>query len=87
VTFIPSDGSSPLPVLVNGEPEVVDEVRAAEILKNEEFELEVDLGLGGQGEARYWTCDFSYVSVSACLWISAQMSSKEYVRINGDYRT
>lgn len=62
VTFIPSDGSTPLPVLVNGEPEVVNEERASEILKNEEFELVVDLGLGGQGEARYWTCDFSYVS-------------------------
>lgn len=64
VTFLPSDGSSPLPVLVNGEPEVVDEVRAMEILKREEFELVVDLGLEGQGEAKYWTCDFSYVSFS-----------------------
>ncbi|KAG6840834.1 hypothetical protein C0991_004057 [Blastosporella zonata] len=27
VTFIPADGSAPLPVLVNGEPEVVDEAR------------------------------------------------------------
>lgn len=62
VTFIPSDGSPPLPVLVNGEPEIVDEARAAEILKREEFELEVDLGLGGREEAKYWTCDFSYVS-------------------------
>lgn len=62
VTFIPSDGSSPLPVLVKGEPEVVDEVRAKEILQAEDFELEVNLGLGGsEGEAKYWTCDFSYV--------------------------
>ncbi|KAF8645913.1 hypothetical protein AX16_007487 [Volvariella volvacea WC 439] len=75
VTFIPSDGSSPLPVLINGEPENVDEVRAKEILVLEDFEVEVDLGMetkkGEEGVARYWTCDFSY----------------EYVRINGDYRS
>lgn len=41
---------------------MVNEVRATEILEREEFELEVDLGLGGDGEAKYWTCDFSYVS-------------------------
>ncbi|KIY68126.1 Arginine biosynthesis bifunctional protein ArgJ beta chain [Cylindrobasidium torrendii FP15055 ss-10] len=71
VTFIPSDGSAPLPVLVNGEPEKVDETRAKEILVQEDFEVEVDLGALGKEEARYWTCDFSY----------------EYVRINGDYRS
>ena len=66
VSFIPSDGSSPLPVLVNGEPENVDEVRAKEILILEDFGVEVDLGMGGEdGEARYWTCDFSYVSCSS----------------------
>jgi glutamate N-acetyltransferase / amino-acid N-acetyltransferase len=61
VTFIPSDGTSPLPVLINGEPEKVDEERAKQILEKEEFEIVVDLG-GGEGteEARYWTCDFSY---------------------------
>lgn len=68
VTFIPADGSSRLPVLVKGEPESVDEVRAKEILQEEEFELEVDLGLEGKdGEARYWTCDFSYVRCSFCF--------------------
>ncbi|KAF8160017.1 hypothetical protein B0H34DRAFT_426378 [Crassisporium funariophilum] len=71
VTFVPSDGTQPLPVLVNGEPEKVDEVRAKEILSLEDFEVNVDLGMGGDGEAQYWTCDFSY----------------EYVRINGDYRS
>jgi len=71
VTFLPSDGTSSLPVLINGEPEKVDEVRAKEILSLEDFEILVDLGLGGDGEARYWTCDFSY----------------EYVKINGDYRS
>ncbi|KAE9409791.1 arginine biosynthesis protein ArgJ [Gymnopus androsaceus JB14] len=48
VTFVPSDGTTPLPVLVNGEPE-------------KDFEILVDLG-GGEGAevAQYWTCDFSY---------------------------
>ncbi|KAG6915173.1 hypothetical protein DXG01_012927 [Tephrocybe rancida] len=59
VTFIPVDGSAPLPVLVNGEPEQVDEVRAKEILSEEEFGIEVRLDMGDK-EATYWTCDFSY---------------------------
>lgn len=63
VTFVPSDGTSPLPVLISGEPENVDEVRAKEILGLEDFEVVVELGMGGEGEAKYWTCDFSYVSV------------------------
>ncbi|KAJ3895622.1 hypothetical protein GG344DRAFT_38530 [Lentinula edodes] len=72
VTFVPSDGSRPLPVLINGEPEKVDEARASEILSLEDFEILVDLGGGEAAEtAQYWTCDFSY----------------EYVRINGDYRS
>ncbi|TFK39599.1 Arginine biosynthesis bifunctional protein ArgJ beta chain [Crucibulum laeve] len=73
VTFVPADGSAPLPVLINGEPEKVDEARAKEILQEEEFEIEVEMGMGGgpETEAKYWTCDFSY----------------EYVRINGDYRS
>ncbi|EKM82222.1 hypothetical protein AGABI1DRAFT_112297 [Agaricus bisporus var. burnettii JB137-S8] len=71
VTFVPSDGTAELPVLVNGEPENVDEDRAKQILSMEDINIVVDLGLGGDGEATYWTCDFSY----------------EYVRINGDYRS
>jgi len=71
VTFIPSDGTAALPVLINGEPEKVDEVRAKEILGLEDFGILVDIGTGGDGAAQYWTCDFSY----------------EYVRINGDYRS
>ena len=62
VTFLPSDGTTPLPVLVNGEPEKVNEERAKEILSLEDFDVLVDLGMEGDGEARYWTCDFSYVS-------------------------
>jgi len=71
VSFIPTDGSTPLRLLVNGEPEIVDEERASEILAMEDLEIQVSLGTGGGKEAAYYTCDFSH----------------EYVTINGDYRT
>jgi glutamate N-acetyltransferase / amino-acid N-acetyltransferase len=74
VTFVPSDGTPSLPVLVNGEPEKVDEARAKEILSLEDFEVLVDLGMRGDGVARYWTCDFSYVS-----WNSPCISFADYV--------
>ncbi|OJD15198.1 arginine biosynthesis ArgJ, mitochondrial [Emergomyces pasteurianus Ep9510] len=78
VSFKPVDGSEELKLLVNGEPEAVDEERAARILQDEDLEIVVDLGggekaekgLGGE-EGVYWFCDFSH----------------EYVTINGDYRT
>jgi glutamate N-acetyltransferase / amino-acid N-acetyltransferase len=72
VSFIPADGSEELKLLVRGEPEAVDEGRAAEILEEEDLEIVVRLSdrPGGE-EAVYWTCDFSH----------------EYVTINGDYRT
>ncbi|CAL1715342.1 unnamed protein product [Somion occarium] len=57
VSFIPADGTAPLPLLVNGEPEKVDEVRAKEIVSAEDLEIRVDLGLGNES-AKYWTCDF-----------------------------
>ncbi|TDL23835.1 putative glutamate N-acetyltransferase precursor [Rickenella mellea] len=59
VSFIPSDGSPILPLLVNGEPELVDEARAKSILEHDDLEIRVDLGLGNES-AKYWTCDFSY---------------------------
>ncbi|KAH8103871.1 arginine biosynthesis bifunctional protein ARG7 [Cristinia sonorae] len=59
VSFVPLDGSSPLPLLVNGEPRKVDEARASEIVSAEDFEIKVELGLGSES-AQYWTCDFSY---------------------------
>ena len=46
---------------MNGEPEKVDEVRAKQILTQTDLELRVELGLGEES-AKYWTCDFSYVS-------------------------
>ena len=62
VSFVPTDGSPVLPLLVNGEPEEVDEVRAKEILSAEDLEVRVNLNLGSES-AKYWTCDFSYVSL------------------------
>ena len=44
---------------------------AADYLKGEEIEVEVNLGTSGVFEATVWTCDLS----------------AEYVRINADYRT
>ena len=44
---------------------------AAAHLAGDEVELSIDLGTGGSGNARMWTCDFS----------------PEYVHINADYRT
>ncbi|KAI0333938.1 arginine biosynthesis bifunctional protein ARG7 [Cubamyces sp. BRFM 1775] len=59
VSFVPTDGTAPLPLLVNGEPEKVDEVRAKEIISQEDLEIKVELGIGSES-AKYWTCDFSY---------------------------
>jgi glutamate N-acetyltransferase/amino-acid N-acetyltransferase len=74
VSFIPADGSAELKLLVRGEPEQVDEGRAAQILNEEDLEIRVRLSEEQEaykGEAVVWTCDFSH----------------EYVTINGDYRT
>lgn len=71
VSFVPADGSPALRLLVNGEPEQVDEARAAEILSQEDLEVEIDLGTGGGHDALFWTCDLSH----------------EYVTINADYRS
>jgi glutamate N-acetyltransferase/amino-acid N-acetyltransferase len=48
-------------VLVNGEPEDVDEARAKDILQESDIGIKVDLGCGSE-KATYWTCDLSYVS-------------------------
>lgn len=75
-------------MLVNGEPEVVDEVRAKEILGLEDFGICIDLGDVGTEEATYWTCDFSYVRYFSVPLVSAYFCIiQEYVRINGDYRS
>jgi glutamate N-acetyltransferase/amino-acid N-acetyltransferase len=59
VSFIPTDGTAELKLLVNGEPEQVDEARAAEILELEDLEILVRLGMGNK-QATYWTCDYSH---------------------------
>ncbi|KKF95488.1 Arginine biosynthesis bifunctional protein ArgJ beta chain [Ceratocystis platani] len=59
VSFVPTDGSAELKLLVNGEPESIDEKRAAEILEAEDLEIRVRLGVGA-AEATYWTCDYSH---------------------------
>ncbi|KAI7905088.1 ArgJ family protein [Cokeromyces recurvatus] len=66
VTFVPTDGSERLKLMIKGEPEKVDEERASEILKMEDLQIEVDLGLG-ESETKFWTCDLSheYVSINA----------------------
>ena len=53
----------PIKLLVAGEPEQVDEVRASEILQSEDLEIRIDLGLGEES-ATYWTCDLSYEYIS-----------------------
>ncbi|KAF7547192.1 hypothetical protein G7046_g9079 [Stylonectria norvegica] len=65
VSFIPTDGSPELKLLVNGEPEQVDEARASEILAMEDLEILVRLGTGDKS-AIHWTCDFShdYVTIN-----------------------
>ena len=45
--------------------------QAAEYLKGKEISVDVDLGTGGPGRSRMWTCDLT----------------AEYVRINAEYRT
>jgi glutamate N-acetyltransferase / amino-acid N-acetyltransferase len=59
VSFVPTDGSAELKLLVNGEPETVDEARASEILELEDLEILVRLGTGNK-DATYWTCDYSH---------------------------
>jgi len=47
-----------------------DEAKVSEVMKDQEIEIRVDLGIG-KGAAKVWTCDLT----------------KEYVAINGDYRS
>ncbi|KAL2426591.1 Arginine biosynthesis bifunctional protein ArgJ, mitochondrial [Exophiala dermatitidis] len=68
VSFVPAENSKTknegvLKLLVNGEPEQVDEARAARLLEDEDLVIEVDLGTGDE-EAKYWFCDFSHEYVT-----------------------
>jgi len=66
VSFVPSDGSTILSLLTNGEPEQVDEERAKKILEREDLKIMVQLGMGNE-KATYWTCDFSHVRFSSIV--------------------
>ncbi|GMM36805.1 glutamate N-acetyltransferase [Saccharomycopsis crataegensis] len=65
LSFVPTDGSETLKLLVNGEPQLVNEERASEILEAEDLEIVVDIGLGNES-CQYWTCDLShdYVTIN-----------------------
>ena len=54
---------------------------ASKILAEEVLEIEVDLGLGGGFEARYYTCDFSYdyVRYTPLPWIPLILVSTEVI--------
>jgi glutamate N-acetyltransferase/amino-acid N-acetyltransferase len=55
----------------NGTPFDERAPEAAAYLRGKEIDLYVDLGTGGAGEARMWSCDLT----------------AEYVKINAEYRT
>jgi len=61
----------PITLFASGTPHDDRASQAADYLQGKEIDLEVDLGTGGGGRSRMWTCDLS----------------AEYVRINADYRT
>ena len=61
----------PVELFSNGAPFDERAAEAADYLRGKEIDLHVDLGTGGPGEARMWSCDLS----------------ADYVRINADYRT
>ncbi|MBW0504658.1 hypothetical protein O181_044373 [Austropuccinia psidii MF-1] len=70
VSFVSTAGVE-LKLLVNGEPENVDEEKASQILHEEDLEIVINLGNQNGFQSSYFTCDLS----------------KEYVAINGDYRS
>ncbi|ODV92293.1 hypothetical protein CANCADRAFT_23508 [Tortispora caseinolytica NRRL Y-17796] len=71
VSFVPADGSPELKLLVNGEPQTIDEEEASRILSFEDLNIRISLGIPGGATAEYYTCDFSH----------------DYIAINADYRS
>ena len=61
----------PIELFSNGAPYDERAPQAAEYLRGKDITLEVDLGAGGSGTARMWSCDLT----------------ADYVRINAEYRT
>jgi len=58
-------------LFANGRPYDERAPAVAEYLKGKEIDIEVDLGTGGNGASRMWTCDLT----------------ADYVKINAEYRT
>ena len=72
--FVPDAAAvriGPVELFSSGAPHDERAPEAAEYLKGKDILVEVDLGTGGSGSWRMWTCDLS----------------AEYVRINAEYRT
>ncbi|ETI23685.1 glutamate N-acetyltransferase/amino-acid acetyltransferase [Cladophialophora carrionii CBS 160.54] len=68
VSFVPAENSASraegvLKLLIDGEPQAVDEERASRLLEDEDLIVDVDLRVG-QAEGTYWTCDFSHEYVT-----------------------
>jgi glutamate N-acetyltransferase/amino-acid N-acetyltransferase len=61
----------PVELFSDGRPHDERAAEAAVYLQGKDIDLEVDLGAGGPGAARMWSCDLT----------------AEYVRINAEYRT
>ncbi len=80
LSFVPpstAENTKPLKLVTNGEPELdIDEIRASEILKEEDLEILIDLGVKGGESAKYWTCDFSHVGQALRFETVAQRASK-----------
>ncbi|GBC24348.2 arginine biosynthesis bifunctional protein ArgJ beta chain [Rhizophagus irregularis DAOM 181602=DAOM 197198] len=91
VSFIPTDGTTPLRLLNLGEPENVNEERASEILAMEDLEINVDLGIGNE-EAKMWTCDYSheYITINVGCYKASSLAHTLSIKnifyfINGDH--
>jgi glutamate N-acetyltransferase/amino-acid N-acetyltransferase len=72
--FVPAAAAvriGPVELFSDGVPHDERASEAAAYLKGTDIQVEVDLGTGGSGCSRIWTCDLS----------------AEYVRINAEYRT
>jgi glutamate N-acetyltransferase/amino-acid N-acetyltransferase len=61
----------PIELFSGGVPHDERAPEAAEYLQRTDISVEVDMGTGGEGRSRMWTCDLT----------------AEYVRINAEYRT
>jgi glutamate N-acetyltransferase/amino-acid N-acetyltransferase len=61
----------PITVFKNGRPTEADLSAVERVMKEKDLAIGVDLGMGGKGTHRVYTCDLS----------------REYIAINADYHT